>query len=264
VRQATDDNQNHEDGLLDGSDLAAGRGYNSFWIDPGKSYANVKGSWRTSWIVDPPNGQVPVTEDGKKEMAAARGFQLRGTGYDNPEERGPGERCIIGFGGSAGPPLQNSLYNNNYQISQAPDHVVITTEMVHDARVIKLNGKHGPAALNKYMGDSIGWFEGDTLVVETVGINQNGGSSIRITPEGKMIERFTRYNDKQILYEFEVHDPKLYTKVWKGEMSLNSSPGIYEYACHEGNYGLFNILIGGRVADRKGVNISEAGDRDEM
>ena len=264
IRQQTDDNQKTEDGLLDGKDLAAGRGYNAFWIDPGTTYANVKGTWRSSWIVDPPSGQVPFSDDGRKLLASMRGSRGRGSGYDNPEERGAGERCIVGFGGSGGPPMMNVLYNNNYQIIQSPDHVVIVVEMNHDARVIPLNAKHKPPALNKYLGDSIGWWEGDTLVVETININPEGGGQAQVTPAGKIIERFTRYSDTQVLYEFEVHDPALYSQVWKGEVGLNRvNDQVYEYACHEGNHGLLGILEGGRAADRAGKDIREAGDRDE-
>ena len=264
IRQQTDDNQKTEDGLLDGKDLAAGRGYNAFWIDPGTSYANVKGTWRTSWIVDPPSGQVPFSDEGRKLLTSIRGSRGRGSGYDNPEERGAGERCIVGFGGSGGPPMMNVLYNNNYQIIQSPDHVVIVVEMNHDARVIPLNAEHKPAALNKYLGDSIGWWEGDTLVVETININPEGGGQAQVTPAGKIIERFTRYSATQVLYEFEVHDPALYSQVWKGEVGLNRvNDQVYEYACHEGNHGLLGILEGGRAADRSGKDIREAGDRDE-
>ena len=266
IRQATDDNQKTDDGLLDGKDLAAGRGYNSFWIDPGSNLANVKGTWRTSWIVDPPSGQVPVSEEGRKKLAGMR-TQVgrgRGTGYDNPEERGAGERCIVGFGGTGGPPMMNVLYNNNYQIIQAKDHVVIVVEMNHDARIIPLNAKHRPTALNPYLGDSIGWWDGDTLVVETININPNGGGQVQLTPNGKVIEKFTRYSDTQVLYEFEVHDRELYSQVWKGEVGLNRvNDNVYEYACHEGNYGLHGILEGGRAADRSGRSIQEKGDRDE-
>jgi hypothetical protein len=259
IRQATDDNQKTSDGLLNGKDLASGRGYNAFWIDPGNNYALVKGSWRTSWIVDPPNVQIPPqTEEGRKILNASRETSTRGNGYDNPEERSNWERCVSFSGG--GPPLGNGLYNNNFRIIQSPDHVLIEAEMIHEARIVKLNGKHGPAALNLWHGDSIGWWEGDTLVVETVNISR--GSGQRLTPSGKIIERFTRYNDRQVLYEFEVHDPVLYSQVWKGEMGLNASPGMYEYACHEGNYGLHGILEGGRNNDRKGItNVS--GSREE-
>ncbi|MFT3723884.1 MAG: hypothetical protein QM773_09880 [Hyphomonadaceae bacterium] len=266
IRQATDDNQKITDGKLDGKDLASGRGYNSFWIDPGNNYANVKGTWRTSWIVDPPNGQVPISEEGRKLLASMRGQrgQGRGTGYDNPEERGAGERCIVGFGGTGGPPMMNVLYNNNYQIVQSKDYVVIVVEMNHDARIIPLNAQHRPKALNPYLGDSIGWWEGDTLVVETININPNGGGQVQLTGGGKIIERFTRYSDNQVLYEFEVNDPALYSQVWKGEVGMNRvDQNVYEYACHEGNYGLHGILEGGRANDRSGKGNGEKGDRDE-
>jgi hypothetical protein len=263
IRQQTDDNQKITDGLLDGKDLASGRGYNAFWIDPGTTYANVKGTWRTSWIVDPPNGQMPLSEAGRKLLSGG-GSRGRGSGYDNPEERAAGERCIVGFGGSGGPPMMNVLYNNNYQIIQSPDHVVIVVEMNHDARIIPLNAEHRPKALNPYLGDSVGRWEGDTLVVETININPEGGSQAQVTQAGKVIERFTRYSDSQVLYEFEIHDPALYSQVWKGEVGMNRvKEQVYEYACHEGNHGLLGILEGGRAADRAGKDIREAGDRDE-
>jgi hypothetical protein len=260
IRQATDDNQKEADGLLNGRDLAAGRGYNAFWIDPGTNYSLVKGTWRTSWIVDPPSGQIPISEEGRKILAARRAD--RGTGYDNPEERGMAERCIF-FGGSSGPPLMNGLYNNNYRITQSPTHVIIVAEMIHEPRIIPLNARHSSPALNRYAGDSIGWFEGDTLVVETINVNQTGAGQAALTPGGKIIERFTRYNDKQILYEFEVNDPAIYSQVWKGEVGLNAAPNLYEYACHEGNYGLDGILRGGRENDRKGVKNVSSGGREE-
>jgi hypothetical protein len=172
----------------------------------------------------------------------------------------------VGFGGTGGPPLNNVLYNNNYQIIQTKDSFVILTEMVHDARIIPINGKHKPNVMNPYLGDSIGWWEGDTFVVETININPNGGSSVQLTPGGKIIERFTRYSANQVLYEFEVHDPALYSQVWKGEIGLNHvDSNVYEYACHEGNYGLHGILEGGRANDRSGKgNASIRGDRDEQ
>jgi hypothetical protein len=244
--------------LLNGRDLASGRGYNAFWIDPGTNYALVKGTWRTSWIVDPPNGQTPATTaEGRKILAEQRAVANRGTGYDNPEERSDWERCVSFRGG--GPPLTNGLYNNNFRIKQSPTHVVIEAEMIHEARIIPLNGKHQPAAMNLWHGDSIGWWEGDTLVVETVNIARGGQ---QLTASGKIIERFTRYNDRQVLYEFEVHDPVLYSQTWKGEMSLNASPNMYEYACHEGNYGLHGILEGGRNNDRLGIE-NRPGSREE-
>jgi hypothetical protein len=203
-----------------------------------------------------------VSEEGRKLLAARRAD--RGNGYDNPEERGMAERCIF-FGGSSGPPLMYGLYNNNYRITQSPTHVSIVAEMIHEPRIIPLNAKHGKPELNRYAGDSIGWFEGDTLVVETININQTGAGQAALTANGKITERFTRYNDKQILYEFEVNDPAIYSQVWKGEVGLNRvDDNVYEYACHEGNYGLLGILEGGRAADREGRDIREAGDRDEQ
>ncbi len=257
IRQQTDDNQKLSDGKLNGKDLASGRGYNSFWIDPGNNYAFVKGTWRTSWIVDPPNGQVPSKSGagGGRPGGGGRGgapggaAREAGYGYNNPEERNLNERCIIL--GTSGPPIGNYLYNNNLRIVQSPNAVVIESEMIHDARIIPLNAKHKPKELTQWMGDSIGWYEGDTLVVETTNMTRGGGS-VQITPSGKITERFTRYNDKQVFYEFVVDDPALYTQPWKGQMSLNAVNGLYEYACHEGNYALHGILEAGRKNDREG------------
>jgi len=266
IRQQTDDNQKLSDGKLDGKDLASGRGYNSFWIDPGNNYAIVKGTWRTSWIVEPANGQVP-TKSGAGggrgrggPPAAGGGARPAGYGYNNPEERNINERCIIL--GTSGPPIGNYLYNNTTRIMQSPNHVVIESEMIHDARIIPINGTHKPNQMAPWMGDSIAWYEGDTLVVETVNM-QRGGGSVQLSPGGKIIERFTRYNDKQVFYEFEVNDPELYTQVWKGQMSLNAVNGMYEYACHEGNYAMHGILEAGRKADKEGRVANEAGDDKE-
>ncbi len=263
VRQRTDDNQQLSDGLLDGKDLASGRGYNAFWIDPGSSYASVKGTWRTSWIVDPPSGQIPFSPQGQKLRAEAQKIARPGNGFDHPEERSLGERCIVQP--TPGPPIGQYLYNNNVRITQSPTHVVIEAEMINDARIITLNGDRRPDALKPWMGDSIGWWEGDTLVVETVNFKpaQTRTYGVFLSEGGKIVERFTRYNDRQILYEFEVHDPKVYSQVWKAQMSMNNGQQMYEYACHEGNYGLEGILAGGRNNDRKGVSNDDGGDRSE-
>jgi hypothetical protein len=258
IRQQTDDNQKLSDGILNGKDLASGRGYNSFWIDPGNNYAFVKGTWRTSWIVDPPNGQVPMKGGGGAgPRGPGRGgppgaggpARPAGYGYNNPEERNLNERCIIL--GTSGPPIGNYLYNNNLRIVQSPNAVMVESEMIHDARIIPLNADHKPAVLAPWMGDSVGWYEGDTLVVETVNMTRGGGG-VQISPGGKITERFTRYNDKQVFYEFEVDDPALYTQKWKGQMALNAVNGVFEYACHEGNYAMPGILSAGRKNDREG------------
>jgi hypothetical protein len=244
-------------------------GYNSFWIDPGSRYGVVKGETRTSWIVDPPDGRIPYSKAGK-EAFDRKITRVRNT-WDGPEVRPQGERCIVGFGSTGGPPMINVLYNNHYQIVQTPTHVVIMVEMNHDARVIPISsekggGKHAPASFRKWLGDSIGWWEGDTLVVETLNfhkdieIRPNMNQSFYVGENAKVTERFTRVADNSILYEFTVEDPVAFTKPWKAEMSLTQDgQKIYEYACHEGNYALPGILAGARVDDKKGIK-TVAGD----
>ncbi len=148
--------------------------------------------------------------------------------------------------------MLNVLYNNHYRFVQTDDYMMILVEMNQDARIIPINGEHRPAALQQWLGDSIGWWEGDTLVVETRHLHpqQAGSGQVNLSEQGRVIERFTRYSDDQILYEFEVDDPVYYTQVWRGEMSFNTTDSrMYEYACHEGNYGLPGILAGERRAE---------------
>ncbi|MDF1764871.1 MAG: hypothetical protein P1V29_00635 [Gammaproteobacteria bacterium] len=248
VRQATDDGLVQGE-LLDGSDLGEGRGYNAFWVDPGTRYGIVKGEARTSWIVSPENGRIPFSEAGTQQRRAG---YAQFSGNDGPEGRALGERCLIGFGSTGGPPMNNVLYNNMYQIVQTDDYVMILVEMVNDARIIPLSDTHRPAEHQRWLGDSIGYWEGDTLVVETINLHpqQAFRNAAPLSSKGKIIERFSRYSDEQILYTFEVSDPEYYTADWRGEMSLNASENkLYEYACHEGNYGLPGILGGARRAD---------------
>ena len=141
--------------------------------------------------------------------------------------------------------MNSVLYNNMYQIVQTEDYVMILVEMVHDARVIPINGDHRPKAIEQWMGDSIAWWDGDTLVVETVNLHpqQKARMMASLSDQGRIIEKFTRYSDQQIFYEFEVIDPVFYTESWGGEISFNSTDTkLYEYACHEGNYGLQESL----------------------
>jgi hypothetical protein len=224
------------------------KGYNSFWIDPGKNLAMVKGEYRTSWIVDPPSGRIPY------KPGAARGGGFAQDNFDGPETRPQAERCILGFSGSFGPIMQNGMYNNTMQIVQSPHSVAIEVEMIHDVRIIPIVASKADvhhSNIPKWGGDSIGWYEGDTLVVETTNVHprQRG----MITSAGKLTERFSRWNDKQVLYTFEVDDPSLYSQVWKGEEALNSAPPLYEYACHEGNYAMPGILAGARELESKGI-----------
>lgn len=248
VRQATDDGLVQGE-LLDGSDLGRGRGYNAFWVDPGTRYGVVKGEARTSWIVSPANGRIPFSDAGKQRRS--EGY-ARFSGNDGPEGRALGERCLIGFGSTGGPPMNNVLYNNMYQIVQTPGYVMILVEMVNDARIIPLTDSHRPAEHQRWLGDSIGYWDGDTLVVETVNLHpqQAFRNAAPLSDKGKIVERFSRYSDEQILYTFEVTDPEYYTEPWRGEMSFNATQErLYEYACHEGNYGLPGILGGARRAD---------------
>jgi hypothetical protein len=238
---------NPQTGLLDGSDLLGGRGYNAFWIDPGLQFGRVKGEYRSSWIVDPQSGRIPYSDAGRAHAAAMR---KREQSYDGPEVRPLGDRCLATTG-RVGPPMVNGLYNNHYQIVQTATHVLILSEMVQHARVIRIGGKHVPAAIRPMFGDAIGWWDGDTLVVENT--NFHFMHDEHAHPAFLSVERFTRYSKDQIFYEYTVTDPTLYTQQWRGESSLNATPDrIYEYACHEGNYAMPGILMGAREQEKRG------------
>jgi len=231
-------------------------GYNAFWIDRGTQLAQVAGQFRTSWIVEPADGKIPYRPDVIRTITERRG---RRANFDNPETRNLGERCLVGYGSTSGPPMLNVLYNNNYQFVQTKDAVTILVEMNHDARIIRLNEKeHLPPNMTPWMGDSIGQWDGDTLVVETT--NFNPGQALNgfyLPPTAKVTERFTRTAPDQILYQFTVEDPKTYTRPWKAEMPLRATKAtIYEYACHEGNYALPDILAGARKEERASARTS--------
>jgi hypothetical protein len=236
-------------------------GYNAFWIDPGTKVATVKGELRSSWIVEPADGKLPYSPEGRRRfMAAVTQIQAN---FDGPEARQVAERCLMGFGSTAGPPMMNVLYNNTYQIQQDRDHLVVVVEMNHDARIVRIGDKtHPKADIRPWMGDSFGWWEGDTLVVETT--NFNPGEQLRpgipttffVSTGAKVTERFTRVSATQILYEFKVEDPTIYTQTWRAEMVMNAAKGpVYEYACHEGNYALPGILRGARVTEAAGKKV---------
>lgn len=242
--------------LLDGSDLLSGGGYNAFWVEPGETHGVVKGEIRSSWIVDPDNGRIPFSEKGQAKVAERRAAREHAS--DNPESRTLSDRCLLGFGGTGGPPMLNVLYNNNYEFVQTPDHLVIVVEMVHDARIIPINGEHRPSELQQWLGDSVGWWEGDTLVVETVNWQPQQGrrGPVYMSEQGKVTERFSRYSDAEILYEFTVEDPEYYSQVWHGEMTFTSTDdAAYEYACHEGNFALPGILQGARAQEARGKKV---------
>ena len=254
----------------DGSVGPAGNvgGYNTFWLDPGSSYTIVNGERRTSLIVEPADGKVPaMTPAGRQRVAAllARptsdtterndpGLEPAGA-YDDPERRPLGERCLLGFGSTSGPPvLPNYFYNNLHQIVQTPDSVMILTEMVHDARIVRMNAPHLPKTIRKWMGDSVGRWEGDTLVVDTTNFTDKTrfrGSSENL----HVVERFTRVDARTLLYRFTIDDPATWEQPWTGEYVWPATDDhIYEYACHEANYALENILRGARQRDREATS----------
>ena len=229
-------------------------GYNSFWVDPGTKIMAINGEKRTS-LLTTPNGKVPPRKSDAPQMAQ----RARAGMNDGPEMRSLGERCLMSFGSSAGPPMIPLLYNNNYQIVQTKDSVVILVEMVHDARVVRLNAQHKPDSIRQWMGDSIGHWEGDTLVVETINLRPEQRFS-GATDKVKFTEKFTRVAANQISYQFAIEDPSVWEKPWGGEVALNkSNDNIYEYACHEGNYALPGILAGAREEER--VKALAAGEK---
>ena len=220
-------------------------GYNAAWWDRG---TRVVKTLRTSLIVDPPDGKIPaLTTDGERR-AAVLAAQRKAHPADGPEDRSLGERCLVWP--TAGPPMMAGPYNSNYQILQIPGYVVIFIEMIHDARIIPLDGRpHLPSTVRQWMGDSRGRWEGNTLVVDTT--NFTGKTRFRGASENlHLIERFTRSDADTILYEFTVEDPAIFTKPWTAQMTLSKSPGrIYEYACQEGNYSMVGILSGARAEE---------------
>jgi hypothetical protein len=225
-------------------------GYNAFWLDRGMHVGVVKGQPRSSWIIEPANGKMPVSDDGKKRISAI----LAKRGEDGPEGMNPADRCLIGSRGSGGPPMLNNIYNNTYQIVQTPTHVMIDVEMMHDARIIRMEQAHKPEAVTQWLGDSVGHWDGDALVIVTKGWNRWHGDyePIFLSEKATVTERFTRTGAEELTYEFTVDDPGFYTQPWKGEMVFSPSNGpVYEFACHEGNYALHGILQGARILEKK-------------
>jgi len=218
--------------------------YNNLFVDRGSELARVDGVKRSSLIIDPPDGKIPPITEAARERNAGmlRGFNR----YDTVKDRPLSERCIIGFGSTSGPPILPVLYNNNYEIVQTPGFVMILVEMVHDVRVIRINGTHKPAGVRQLLGDSIGHWEGDTLVVDTTNFTDRTrfrGSSDNL----HVIERFKRVDANTILYRATIDDPSTYTKQWTLEYPFLATAGpVYEYACHEGNYAMPDILGGAR------------------
>jgi len=233
---------------IGGAEGAIG-GYNTFWMDPGERMATINGEIRSSIIVEPENGRLPWSPEAQRMIFGA----MSGGGqFDGPESRPMAERCLVGFGSSGGPPMLPVLYNNHSQIVQTEGYVVILAEMNHDARIVRMRDSEH-SEMNKWLGDSIGYYDGDTLVVETTNFHAQEGfrGSLRhfiyLSQEAKITERFTRLDDSTLLYRFTVEDPTVYSQAWTGELPMRAvEDQIYEYACHEGNHALPGILAGAR------------------
>ena len=212
----------------------------------GAELARIDGRIRTSWIIDPADGRLPYTPAARKARGAAGG------GLDDPEDLSPSDRCLGASWGAAGPPMLNPPYAPGYRIVQTADEVVILTEINHEVRHIRLNAAHG--AIRQWGGDSVGRWEGDTLVVETVKFHPQESYRapvLLMSPHARVIERFTRIAPREIRYAFEVDDPATFTSAWRGETPLHASTApMFEYACHEGNYSLPGMLAGARKAER--------------
>ena len=230
-----------------------------WWLDFG---TNVNADNRTSLIVDPPDGRIPpLTPSAQEKVRSPRAqpitqpLVLTG-GADGPEDRGVAARCIIGF--SSGPPIVPSAYNNILQIFQTPSHVVIFTEMVHEARIVPLDDQPVlPGSIPQWLGDSRGHWEGETLVIETSNFTDKASFSGNLIAKGAsgktyhLIERLTRIDRDNLVYEFTVEDDTWWTRPWTARVPMKrTDQAVYEYACHEGNYGMFNILSGSRADDR--------------
>jgi len=263
TNQAFAPSEVREEPLPAGGDVGA---YNQYWVDQG---AGVVGDKRTSLIIDPSSGRVPMLQPGQQmvelslneDRTGTRPVRVRaaGIGTDSYEDRGLAERCLLGF--NSGPPIVPAGYNQNIQIFQTPDHVVILHEMVHDARVVPLDGRgHLPDGVRQWMGDSRGRWEGDVLVVETtnftdktasfnpsVATGAGAGTSLHLT------ERFSLVDGDTLQYEFTVDDLQTFTEPFTAVLPMKRGEGMYEYACHEGNYGLMNILSGAREEERRPV-----------
>ncbi len=248
----------------DGSAGAAGNvgGYNAFWIDNGDQAFTLDGKFRTSIITFPENGRRSELTPGGEARFAARRARFRensgtawwlkedGPGpYDHPELRPLAERCLLGFGPVAGPPMVPALYNNVKRIIQTDSAIMILAEMVHDARVVRMNAKHRPDHIRTWLGDSIGWWEGDVLVVETTHFKDQPalyGADENL----KVTERFTLTEKDGLVYSFKVEDPTVWQEPWGGDYPWPATEEkLFEYACHEGNYALGNIMRGARILE---------------
>jgi len=246
---------NQDAGRQRGTAADVNRAYNDFWYDRGTRVASTK---QTSLVVDPPNGRIPATtaeaQARVQARTSARQSARRGPA-DGPEDRSLAERCLVGF--NAGPPFTPSAYNNNIRFVQTPTHVVIEMEMVHEPRIVPLDtSKRMPQGIRQWMGESRGHWDGDTLVVETTNFSDKNQPFARYgaTPTLKLTEKFSRPDAGTLMYEYTVNDPATFARPWTVRIPLEKllpSEDVYEYACHEGNYGMDGILKGTRAEEKR-------------
>jgi hypothetical protein len=228
-------------------------GYNSFWWDPRDAAVEINGQFRTSIIISPANGQIPYIGGERADNSLRSQWRAREgvEPYDAPELRPLAERCLLTFSSGSGPPMMPTLYNGNYQIVQTEDHVMILVEMVHDARIIPIDQSHRDTNFEKWMGDSVGFWDGDTLVVRTKDFHPQ--QSFRGSSNQTLItERFDLIGEDKIKYAFTIEDPLTYSQPWTGELAMNrksTEEAMYEYACHEGNYAFKGIMAGARKTE---------------
>jgi hypothetical protein len=240
--------RNNRDRRNSSAEADVGDAYNEFWWDRGTHLATVRGRKLTSLIRDPADGRIPPLTPAGQRRADARAAERRDHPADGPENRSLGERCLM-F--NAGPPMLSGPYNNYVQIFQFPDYVVILNEMIHDARIVPLDGRpHPPAGTRRWQGDSRGRWEGSTLVVDTTHFTDR--TNFRGSDEQlHLVERFTRVDDSTLLYEFTVEDPTAFTRPWTAALPMTrTADRVFEYACHEGNYALEGILRGARAQNK--------------
>ena len=244
-------------------DENAQAGYNAFWIDSGDGLMRVRGEARSSFITSPADGKMPFRDRAKSLALMIRDGQEYRSGkgaYTDPEDLPIRERCLISQSDAGGPVMLNAIYNNNYSFLVTPGYFVIDLEMNHDVRIApifasaeKARAAHKPASIRPWLGDSVAWWDGDTMVVETRNVHpeQEGRTLTPVSSQGVVTERFTRIARDELLYQFKVEDPVHYTQAWSGEYSFKPAKGqIYEYACHEGNYAMEGILRGARLAEQ--------------
>ena len=251
-------------GVDGGFGAGAVGGYNSFWVDPGSDLVEIDGKVRTSIIYDPPNGRQPWTLMGgararqefeavlRSDDGSAWWLEREGAGpFDGPETVNLNDRCLASF--SASVPVIPALYNNFRRIVQTGDHVMILLEMVHDARIVRLDAAHSSEGIRRWLGDSVGRWEGDALVVETTNFRSKSGlpgADDRL----RVVERFTPLADGNLAYQFTVDNPGVWRQPWSGEYVWKASADrLYEYACHEGNYAMGNMLRGARLLEREAL-----------